>query len=565
MEHNVGFDGGTTYSVISRIEKKYNDEGNLISSQPVVCYPYGTTNPPCVDSMVARDADGDWYFGLDARNEAGTEGVTVYKGFKMLLTERNPAVLAERHYDAQYTPEDIMERFLGELLQKYLSTVPEEDHISKLVVGVPEIWKKSVGTLDSRAILQDILEKFGFIDTVELVSEPEAACAYFVNNYQKIHQGTPFEGHVLLVDYGGGTLDIALCRVQRKDSGNEVEVICRAGAGENEEGTVGKAGMAFVEGVTLLALEGSGLQRDEILADEQFPAAVQSVENDLMKNQSKIANRFAGEELMEWTEIGDEFTKVRFGKKKHIVTYGMLAQAYGQVIEPVLDAKLDEIIGYMDANGIQWRGGKEDTFKAALAGGFCDFYLTQDQIQKKLAYAPGDRRFQGMVTKPGERQMAVAFGAALIADSVTSVKQSAPFHLGFAKGTREKATEVFWAIHKGDEIVYNEPVFIRNAQGEEQVFVGSGIPMLAFSLEDDPEYGMWGDPTDRYRKQLELTKGKYYKIGFSLDRSMRITIHKHIVEHPSRREVVLDKASVKLGGDMYKYLGAISEVRRIKG
>ena len=78
------------------------------------------------------------------------------------------------------------------------------------------------------------------------------------------------------------------------------------------------------------------------------------------------------------------------------------------------------------------------------------------------------------------------------------------------------------------------------------------------------EYAQWGEATERYKSKLTLTKNKVYKIGFSLDRSMRITIHKHVVDDPSRTDVVSDASSVRLNDDIYSILGNITEVRRVK-
>lgn len=542
-------------------ENKYDNNGNLIASQPTVWSPYQGAPSPCVDSIVTRTSSGELLFGQEARQNAGRKGSVTYKGYKMLLTERDPQKLAQRGYDEKYTPQYIMKCFLEYLLQEYIKNTPDLEYIDKLVVGVPEIWDNEPA---NRVALENILSEFPFVGEVELVSEPCAACAYFVDNYKKINQGKLFEGHLLLVDYGGGTLDIALCSVKQMETGNEVKVIRCAGAGENQEGMVGKAGMAFIETVVLLALKEVGMDPDAARKHRKFPTAVQGVENALMINVDKIARRFGDRELDDCCEIESQFTYFEFGDEEEVtVTYGMLAQAYRQVIAPVLDEKLDEIISYMNANGLDWRSSEKENFKVALAGGFCDFFLTQEQIKNKLEGSAGDHRFSGMVTAPGERQKAIAYGAALIADEVTCVRQTANFHLGIASGTKDNPGEFFFSIHKGDEITYGEPVFIHNDNGEELVFTGTSIPLLAFGLDESTEYISWGEPMAQYRSKLALAEGKFYKLGFSLDRSKRISLHKQIVESPARRDVVLDEACVKLGGNMYDVLGKITQVRRV--
>lgn len=60
-----------------------------------------------------------------------------------------------------------------------------------------------------RTILTDIglnKEQFSF------QSEPVSAAAYFCRQWKKT-QNSPFLGKLLVIDYGGGTLDVTLCEV----------------------------------------------------------------------------------------------------------------------------------------------------------------------------------------------------------------------------------------------------------------------------------------------------------------------------------------------------------------
>ena len=76
-----------------------------------------------------------------------------------------------------------------------------------------------------------------------------AASAFFAYNFRQMTKKN-FEGNILLVDYGGGTLDITLTNVAADDGDSvEIKVLERTGAGENEEGKVGKAGIVYMETV----------------------------------------------------------------------------------------------------------------------------------------------------------------------------------------------------------------------------------------------------------------------------------------------------------------------------
>ncbi len=565
MAYCIGLDFGTTYSFISRMREQMDNRGNVVSSSPEACLPSENAQSPSIDSIVLKNPDGTLLFGPLAREKTGRRGTTAYKGFKMMLAEQNPEKLRSRGYDDVYTPRKIVSAYLENILKNHLAMNPEVDSIDKLVVGVPEIWFSDLSTIDCRVTLEETLEKFSFINSVELVSEPAAACAYFADNYKKINNGNLFKGRMLLVDYGGGTLDIALCDVNQNDSCSEVSVLRRAGAGLNEEGFIGKAGMAFIEAVVKLSLAPLGMTDGEIVTHKHFYRSMHSVESALMNRMPDIKEVFDFAGLDDASLLEEVFYDFEFDDEEVSVTYAMLKNAYEKVIAPVLKEKLEEIIGYMDANGINWQVNTQDNFKIAMVGGFCNFYLTQQQIENTFKRAAGnDSRFSGIFTDRRDCEKAISYGAALIANETVNFKPLAPYHLGIARGTKDDPKDFYYAIHKGDDIVYDQPVFITDEDGEERLFAASSIPLLAFSLDDDMNYAQWGEATQRYKSKLTLTRNKVYKIGFSLDRSMRITIHKHVVEDPSRTEIVSDKSSVKLNDDIYSILGNITEVRRVK-
>ena len=77
----------------------------------------------------------------------------------------------------------------------------------------------------------------------ELISEPVAAGGYFLNRYEQLN-GETFSGNFIIFDYGGGTLDISLLRLEN----NDLEVLERTGNGNSIE-SLGNAGTAYDEAV----------------------------------------------------------------------------------------------------------------------------------------------------------------------------------------------------------------------------------------------------------------------------------------------------------------------------
>lgn len=563
MSHNIGLDFGTTYSVISKLKNMKKDENaNVISYDLEACLPSEAAHSPNQDSIVLKNSDGTLTYGPLARDKIGRKDTVLYKGFKMMLAEADQAVLTSRGYDETYNPRYIVEQYLMNILEHHIDTNQlENNQIGKVVIGVPEIWFSDVSTIDCRTMLEEIISSFPFVKQVELVSEPAAACAFFIENYKK-NTGTRYKGKVLLVDYGGGTLDIALCDVHENGQRSEVSVIKRCGAGLNEEGYIGKAGMAFIEACVKLALKPLNLSDAEILNNRYFYRCVNSLETALMNQMKDIRDTFDFAALMDLTSMNEVFYTIEFGEDKYFdVTYGMLATAYNQIIQSVLDEKLTEIIDYMKNNNINYSSNSSDDFKIAPVGGFCNFYLSQEQIENKFTRSAGDRRFKDIINERRDCEKAISYGAALIANNIIGFKQLSPYHLGIASGSDREIKDIYYAIHMGDDIVYDKPVFIKYDNGDDCIFGGAHIPLLVVNLDDscDDRFVQWGEPLAEYREKLALDEKMWCKIGLSLDRSMIITLHKQIID-PKTEETV-EESSVRLN-DIYSILGNLIRVRR---
>ena len=558
MANNIGLDFGTTYSVISRLKNiKQKKDGSIDSYELEACLPSEASQSPCQDSVVVKNQDGSLTFGLLARENIGRKDKTVYKGFKMMLAETNKNVLKARGYDDEFTPDRIVKEYIDDLLHRYI-TNNNQEKIDKVVIGVPDIWFSDKSTIDCRTILEDIVEQLPYVDKVELVSEPAAACAFFVENYKKC-KGKAFNGKILMIDYGGGTLDIALCNVQEKGQCSEVSVIKRCGAGLNEEGFIGKAGIAFIESVVKLALAPSGLSADEMISNRYFYRCVNSVETALMSQMRKIKDTFDFAVLSDREFMPDLFHTIEFDGEEYDITYGMLAKAYNEIISPVLDEKLDEMIDYMHNNGII-------VDKIAPVGGFCNFYLTQEHIERKFAKGAGDKRFSDIINDRRDCEKAISYGAALIAEDIIGFKRLSPYYLGFGRGSKNELLQAYYVINKGEDIEYDEPVFLKREDGEDMLFAAESIPLLVFNLEDGclEENALWGEPLKEYQSKLQLQPlqgDQRYKLGVSLDKSMNITLHKQKVNYNNPNEVY-EKSKVRLS-NIYAMLGDLIESRRI--
>lgn len=557
MPHNIGLDFGSTYSIISNVKNIERDlKGNIISYDLEAFSP-GQSESYCQPSLIMRKGE-EYYFGVTARNKivSAKKKPIVYRGFKMMLAEKNTLKLKERGFDDVVTPHKAVKLYIENFLERYARTSKKEEiSIDKLVIGVPEVWfsgnevddsskKVITPSADNRRIIKEIVSSIPLLRStkIELVSEPAAACAYFVHNYKK-STGKNFNGHLLLIDYGGGTLDVALCKVCENGNKSEVTVIEKSGAGENTEGHIGEAGLAFMDEVVQLSLEKTGLSRTEIFELDDFSSIVTSLESDIIAKTKDIedcfedndgaVNEYQIEDIVSRIDLDDDRVS-NIPSGGYPVTCGILAKAYDNVIRRVLERELKSIIKYMDDNGIRYdsKSIKDDSFKIAEVGGFCNFYKTRKQIRDIFKISVNDTRQKNIINDARDCEKAISYGAALIAEGIIEFKQLAPYSLGFAKGNEKNVEEIFYVIKKGQEIKYDEPVYYTNENGEIIRFLGKKIPMIAFK-PDVPEGksdAICRVPSEKYSKQLELETGTNYDtsfaIGFSFDKSTIISLHK---------------------------------------
>ena len=151
---NIGMDFGSTYTTVS----VYKQESRMLEALSL------SQGMPYIPSVVSV-GKGPMEFGMAAKTQTGKKGVTVFKAFKMMLTESEPEKLKARGFDENNTPEQIAREFIGAVLRQVLADM-HEDRIGTLVVGVPEVWSDGIGTLDGRTIVRDICRSLDFVEQV---------------------------------------------------------------------------------------------------------------------------------------------------------------------------------------------------------------------------------------------------------------------------------------------------------------------------------------------------------------------------------------------------------------
>jgi hypothetical protein len=246
--------------------------------------------------------------------------------------------------------------------------------------------------------------------------------------------------------------------------------------------------------------------------------------------------------------ITDPFCEIEMNGEECQITFGMLAEVYNKTISPILEEKIREMISYMDEEGIDYKVKNSDDFKIALVGGFCNFCLTQKQVEYLFDRGTEeDLRFKDIIRDRRECEKAVSYGAALIAEGKIDFRQTAPYSLGIAT----ERGDMYFAVHFGQDIIPGKPYT------DNRVFVGNKIPKIAFNFSRNEDNAKAAEPLEKYKEALKLKPGKGIKLAFSFDESMMITLHKYVVDELySQNPKTVDEAAVLLD-DIHELLGLI--------
>lgn len=522
---DIGIDFGSTYTTVSTYRA---DRG-----VPEAIQPSEAASSPFIPTVAALHLKNRrMKYGDMARGVTGQKQYQVFKAFKMLLNETDAHVLEERGYTQEYDPATVAKLFLSDLIE--IIAAREGQGIHKLVIGAPEIWFKQVGTLESRGILRNICRGINNISekNVAVVSEPAAACAFFAHNYF-LERKKNYNGTILLVDYGGGTLDISLTQVIPSDSRSgiqmmEIKVLECNGAGENVDRMVGQAGILYMESVMKRAIEDAGL---EVTMNGKFFQAVNSLEKELQGQIIDIRETFEeiGVKGTEEDLEDEELAEIEYAGETVSVNYRQLLEVYNEKIYPVLDAKLTEMVGFMKDHGISYLDNEQENFKIALVGGFGNFYLVDRQLRDKFKLSTHGKLMDGIPTKASDREKAISYGAALLAAGVIGIRQTAPFSIGLYQKENDKPC-LDYCFRYREDIEFNKVYYPIDRRGElvPSFIASDSISQFVINLGHKKETAMIATVKERFRRELtNIVKSPYHTavIGFSLDSSEVISIH----------------------------------------
>lgn len=573
MADNIGIDFGSTFSSFASYDKR-NDKFESLKDAS------GNVYIPSVACL--HHTGRNLLFGHQVQTAlARKPWLQTYRGFKVLLHVDKPEDYRKHGY-IQQTPTEVATQFL----ERYLIQAANRIHVDQFdnaVICVPEHWILRSDQMSGRSILLNIcrgIQNKGMplLKNIRVVSEPVAATAYFAHNYKRTHGGRPFQGDILIVDYGGGTLDIALTTVTvQKDAGSdgamEIDVGYHDGIGRNSDNKIGDAGLAYMEGVTRVALKNAGVENPQI--DGKFMQAKDMLEDALIERTAELRERIEQKFALDIRDMGSDnevFLEAEYGDEIVEITYAMLYNVFAETIQPVLERYLNEIKEYLK--------DRTAPYKVAVVGGFGEFPLVQYAIRDFLDATDGEMDFT--LEAEGGRRDAVSYGAALIAAGQIHVQPRSPYGIGLrilgnnVKFGRE-AIEYRQLVPDRNKVyplggAWKDPLTVQNSDDPKNapwVFSICQKTDSREAIEMTPRSEVHRELREKLRRKTELLQLKLkdqgvnepirsYYFGFSMDESLIYTLHIYAAHPLTLKRIENESIKEELGNFLYLFGSTVS-------
>ncbi len=405
----AGLDFGMTNSSLctfgpSKVPKPYIMKGSNNWFVPTVVANTGISR--WLERVVDAFRD-NFVIGLMARSTPGFA-----ENFKILLPNLGTLEEADRHSRAEF---NAASKFLETLFTKFYRDTGNS-HFDELVVTVPESWL-SGPQLGGVNALKHILSGIG-VQNPHILSEPVAAACYFAHLHLQA-EGRPFDGHVLIYDHGGSTLDLCVARLGE----GQVHTITRVGR-SGEEGSLGFGGVQF-----------DNLVFDKVAARNQRIAAVEGEVRARWLHEFEEMKRRSVEEIDQACAPGapsdvrerpafnlqSSQTQVRLGELLEVFETYFAGSIRADVEAVLAQAKRFENIDTKLA----------DRFRVVTVGGFSEFPPVQNLLKEIFLKESGTTAvLEAHFVENDDRWLAVAKGACLVASGTSTVKPTCPLTFG---------------------------------------------------------------------------------------------------------------------------------------
>lgn len=391
----VGIDFGTTYTKVAYVDER--SELKLFRFPS----PRGQEYIPTAVSYRHRGEGESVAVGQGALNEASNfRNVELIQGFKMFLPAEDPNVYG---WTGSRPPTQVARDYLERLLREgRYSFQKVHGEITGAVVSVPEIWQRMGTNPGAEVLWRVVVDEMG-LPVKQLASEPVCAAAYFFYQYQRGRRSLE-DFHLLVCDVGGGTFDVALCRIH----GQQIEVVDFDG---NSEEGLGLAGRCFDYNAVRLAY--SARHPGEVPAPNALDTLLAAFEEQKINPPEDVAALIEGladpiDPAVEETLKEVPLYSFTANNEQYTLKLGQVRESFERVAQGIREV-LERLQHRARGRGISIE-------RIAIVGGFGQFPLVQRAILDCLGIRdPNDPRFDRTLHRDLGQFYAIAYGAALIA------------------------------------------------------------------------------------------------------------------------------------------------------
>ncbi len=508
---NIGIDFGTTNSIISFFDdnKKAYD-----------FIKFGNQTLDFFPTMIAykKAAPTDVIIGEAAKLKQFSADYDIYNLFKFLLGEQ-----ANYTNGRAKSPLEVTKDFFKKIISE--TECIRQTDITNIVLTVPDIWKNDDKNKIAVDNLINIFSELGFDTQAQIIfeSEPVAATAYYC---KEICNGA-YRGYCLVIDYGGGTLDLTLCKVGED---NQITVLRRCGDGGSNG--YGCAGVAFDRALTRRIIKKYDLDAEKYKDSSPFFVALcNDVENNKIaccETTRKVLNKYYSNydtfTRQSYTD-GVAFTVTdsrNFGADYEVLASD-IAETFEEVNADALTEALDTMKNYCTELGVDINS--QDSFRVLTVGGFSNLYCVEHICRESFDSSSGliDSRFDTEMRKGNRTATAIANGAAIISNNQATVYYNSQTDIGFYYYKSCERYEALLIKRDSPLDDYKEPVYFNG-----HLYLSSDDRSIKICLFFD--FGDGKIPYEMDETFFDLCPNRdmennYYQIGFSISRHRIPLIH----------------------------------------
>ncbi|MFT5526814.1 MAG: molecular chaperone DnaK [Pirellulaceae bacterium] len=342
----VGIDLGTTNSVVAAI----------VDGQPKVLAEDGELMLP---SIVGVNSDNKLVIGVLARNQLAAFPSRTVASVKRKMGKMIPITLGEQ----SFTPPEVSAMILRRLRDRAAKALGQPVH--RAVITVPAFFDEN-----QRQATREAGELAG-LSVERIINEPTAATLVY-------HVGTEEQRHIIVYDFGGGTFDVSIVRMEQ----GVVEVLSSKGDTQ--------------------------LGGDDIDAVLMQHLAEQFIEEHQIDLRSDPSTRYrllqaceaAKRELStsESADIAEEFIADKDGLPLNLVA-SVTRHQFEELIAPLVDRTIESVDAALRESGLTIHQIDD----LVLVGGSTRIPLVQNRLREEFGREP---------SRAVDPDMAVALGAA---------------------------------------------------------------------------------------------------------------------------------------------------------